>query len=72
MRTLVVPLVGMKLLMTISGAFVLEELGAIFALERQMLGMTLEREREREEREISESDFIMRRVQQVFRLQSEL
>lgn len=45
MRALVVPLVGVQLLMAIPGAFVLEQLGAVLALEGQVLGVALQEER---------------------------
>lgn len=47
MWALVVPLVGVQLLMAIPGAFVLEQLGAVLALEGQVLGVALQEERER-------------------------
>lgn len=46
MWTLVVPLVGVQLLMPIPGAFVLEQLGAVLALEGQVLGVALQKEKE--------------------------
>lgn len=47
MWALVVPLVGVQLLMAIPGAFVLEQLGAVLALEGQVLGVALQEEKER-------------------------
>lgn len=52
MRTLVVPLVGVQLLMAIPGAFVLEQLGAVLALEGQVLGMALQGEKNVEESQL--------------------